>query len=164
MATAFSMNCRQWNTECTLGGVNVRTIIYIALLIAGCHRSPEKLSEVNVTPAMVGKALESARAEHKSLMVEFGADWCTDCRKLSQSLEGSRQQDYLRGHFIVMKIDVGQFNRNLDTARSLGIDVTNPGIPVALFFIHEADRPVTKFGTPEILAFLAELASNEAVQ
>jgi thiol:disulfide interchange protein len=138
--------------------VNVRASVYliVTLAIAGCHDDPKEFANRAVTRVMLDKAREEARAAHKTLMVEFGANWCSECRELSNNLECGDERDYLRRHFAVLKVDVGEFNRNLDAARSLGIDVTTPGIPAAVFFPHDAGPPVTKFGSSQILAFLAE--------
>ncbi len=104
---------------------------------------------------MIGEALKHARAEHKFLMVEFGANWCSDCKELSRHLEDAAMRDYLRSEFVVLKVDVGRFDRNADTAKSLGIDINN-GIPAAAFFTHPGDQPVARIGTHEILQFLTE--------
>jgi thioredoxin 1 len=144
--------------------MNVRTTLpsifvgfVVALLLPACrqnHNSAGPFSSVRVTPVMIEKALNSARSEHKSLMVEFGANWCSDCQELSRHLEDGAIQDYLRSQFIVLKVDVGKFDRNLDTAMALGIDINV--IPTAVFLTPAPDQPVAKVGTHEILAFLSD--------
>jgi hypothetical protein len=57
----------------------------------------------------------------------------------------------------VFKIDVGEFNRNLDIAQSLGVDVMQ-GIPVAVFFAPIGSSTSTRQGTDQILAYLKAVA------
>lgn len=88
-------------------------------------------------------------------MVEFESDWCSDCRNLSRSLQEPGIRDYLARHVDLVTVDVGQFNRNLDVARLLGVDV-NQGIPSA-FFLRE-NAPVSRqVGNAQILSYLHQL-------
>ena len=92
-------------------------------------------------------------------MVQFGASWCPDCVELSKSLKDSITSNRLEQYFIVVNIDVGEFNRNLNVARSLGIDVTE-GIPVAVFFPPRGDVSSVKLGTEQILEFVKEVIAR----
>lgn len=67
-------------------------------------------------------------------MVQFGAGWCPECRALSKELDNPRLHDYVAQHFVRLSIDVGEFDRNLDLAKSVGLDVVQTGIPAAAFF------------------------------
>ncbi len=108
------------------------------------------------TVQSIDQARAEARLNHKVLMVEFEADWCSDCQALSRSLQERGIRDYLMRHVEALHVDVGQFNRNLDIARSLGVDV-NQGIPVAVFFLPEQVPASRKTGEAEILAYLHQL-------
>jgi thiol:disulfide interchange protein len=107
------------------------------------------------------ESIDQARAEallnHKVLMVEFEADWCSDCWDLSKSLQERDIRDYLVRHVEALHVDVGQFNRNLDIARYLGVDV-NQGIPAAVFFLPEQVPAFRKIGNAQILAYIHQLA------
>jgi len=94
---------------------------------------------------MLDKARASAQTNHKFLMVEFGADWCSDCLELSKGLENGAVRNYLKEHFVVLNVDVGQFNRNIEVAKSLGVDI-NQGIPTAVFFPPGRAVPSKKLG------------------
>lgn len=108
------------------------------------------------TPHSIDDARAEARLNHKVLMVEFEADWCSDCRTLSRSLQERDTREYLARHVRVLHVDVGEFNRNLDTARSLGVDV-NQGIPAAVFFLPGQVQASRKIGNVQILAYLHQL-------
>jgi protein disulfide-isomerase len=103
----------------------------------------------------INDARQMARMNHRYLMVEFGADWCIDCRQLADQLLERKTQATLAERFTVVHIDVGEFNRHLDIARALGVDV-NQGIPVAVFFEPDGSESSPKVGSTQILEYLQE--------
>lgn len=72
-------------------------------------------------------AVAAARVDHKSVLLIFGANWCSDCRALDKALQGSSQH-LIEGKFHVVKIDVGNFDKNLYLARRYGNPIAK-GIP-----------------------------------
>jgi thioredoxin 1 len=75
-------------------------------------------------------AIAAAQADHKNLLVVFGANWCADCRELDKALHG-RSQSLIAGRFEVVKIDVGNFDKNLDIAQRYGNPIKK-GIPAVV--------------------------------
>jgi hypothetical protein len=69
-------------------------------------------------------------------------------------------RDYIKAHFVVLNVDVGQFNRNIDIAESLGVDI-NQGIPTAVFFPPGSAVSAKKLGTNEILAYLKDVVERD---
>jgi thiol:disulfide interchange protein len=146
----------QWNTGCIRFTVNMRTIVWLSfsclvatLLVARFHNQDGARSAID-------DALSSAHTAHKSLMVEFGAEWCNDCQALSRELQQEPLKTCVDKSVNRLKIDVGEFNRNLDTASRLGIDIKNGVIPTAVFFSPATSLSTTKIGTREILTFLKQ--------
>jgi len=80
--------------------------------------------------ADLSHALTSARADHKNVLVVFGANWCPDCRELDKALHGSSQA-LIQSRFDVVKIDVGNFDKNLDLAQRYGNPI-KMGIPAVV--------------------------------
>jgi len=120
----------------------------------------------------IAAAQARARAAHKNVMVIFGANWCEDCVVLHRNLDAANTRDYVQSHFEVVSVDVGQFNKNQDVAKSLGVDL-NRGIPVAAFFDWEGKpigntnagelEPSRKYHSEQILQFLKEVAENHKI-
>ncbi len=81
--------------------------------------------------ADVRRALEQARTNHKSVLVFFGANWCEDCRSLARSLDQPRNASLMAKDFNVVKVDVGNFDRNLDVVERFGGPIAK-GIPAAV--------------------------------
>ncbi len=80
----------------------------------------------------VGKAIKAAAAEAsragKRIVLVFGANWCRDCRALDAQMHKGELASLLEKSFVVVKVDVGRMDRNLDIAKNYGIPVDN-GIP-----------------------------------
>jgi len=128
--------------------------------------------EIKVTSVMLDAARKQATSQQKFLMVEFGANWCEDCIVLADNLEKGETRDYFQKHFVVLKVDVGQFDKNLDIAKSLGVTL-DKGIPTAVFFAPDGSKvgatnngelePSRKYGTKQIYAFLKEIAEHRLI-
>jgi thiol-disulfide isomerase/thioredoxin len=138
----------------SLRSITVSTIVVtiIAVALVGYHRKTQQKSPSQ----MIEEARVAAHKNDKFLMVQFGASWCPDCVELSRSLKDVITSNRVEQHFVVVNIDVGEFNRNLNVARSLGVDVSQ-GIPVAVFFPPHNEISSVKLGTEQILAYIKEV-------
>jgi protein disulfide-isomerase len=151
----------------------------IAIAVAGVTRSEMMLkgqsyqpySEGKVSKEKVDKALAKARSQRKFLMVEFGANWCEDCVVLAQTLEKGDTKKYFKSHFEVLRVDVGRFDRNLEIAKTLGVEMT--AIPTAVFYAPDGERvgatnkgelePARKYGSKQIYEFLKDIAERRMI-
>jgi protein disulfide-isomerase len=89
-------------------------------------------------PAAVAKALTQAQASNKKVLVIFGANWCKDCLELDRSMQG-QSAALIASKFVLVKVDVGQFDKNLALANSYGNPIKK-GIPAAV--VLKADNSV----------------------
>ena len=80
--------------------------------------------------AELQRALRDARSEDKDVLLVFGANWCQDCRELDKAIHGSSAQ-LIDVRFVVVKVDVGNFDKNLDIAGAYGNPIQK-GIPAAV--------------------------------
>ena len=80
--------------------------------------------------AQIAAALHDAAAAKEPVLLIFGANWCKDCRALDHALKTGRNAE-LMGKFKVVKVDVGNFDHNLDVTQAYG-NPTRKGIPSAV--------------------------------
>jgi protein disulfide-isomerase len=113
-------------------------------------------------------AYARARVEHKRVMVVFGANWCPDCRLMDTILHGPSASD-LGQRFVMVKVDVGGFDKNLSLARHFDIPLAK-GIPaIAMVDADESVRFVTRagelaeaksMGDAAVVRFLSDAAAS----
>lgn len=77
------------------------------------------------------QAMSAARARQVPVLLVFGANWCEDCRALDRALGSGRNGELIAREFSVVKVDVGNFDRNLDLAAAYGNPIKS-GIPAAV--------------------------------
>src|SRR5476651_1314743 len=68
----------------------------------------------------VTQALASVQADHRPVLLIFGANWCEDCRALDKALHSDKNAELIDRQFKVVKISVGHFDQNLDLAAAYG--------------------------------------------
>lgn len=130
-----------------IGGA-VRLLLGIAFSIAAASiaaAAARPYDESADAHAALQRALSEARSANKYVLIVFGANWCDDCRKLDQSMHGSSAA-LIESRFVVVKINVGNFDRNLDLVNRYGNPIRR-GIPAAVV-VTPADQLIysTKAG------------------
>ena len=79
-------------------------------------------------PADVRAALLKARREHKRVILDFGGDWCGDCQVLDIYFHQSPNLDLLDKNFVLVHVDIGRFDKNLDITEKYNIPLKK-GVP-----------------------------------
>lgn len=97
--------------------------------------------------ADVKDALAAAEKDGKPVLVDFGADWCPDCVVLGK-LAAKPQVSPLLAGFHVVSVDVGEFDRNLDVADRLTVNLQTSGVPALVVLDPKGKvRTVTNDGS-----------------
>jgi Thioredoxin-like len=90
---------------------------------------------------VVNAALIKARDEHKRAFIDLGGNWCGDCRVLSALMEQPEFKTFLDAHYVVVSVDVGRFNRNLQIpGRWNAADELKGGVPAILVVDPVTDK------------------------
>lgn len=82
---------------------------------------PRPYDETADAHRAVDAAFAAAQARHHLVMLDFGGNWCPDCRMLAGVLEMPQLHAWLADHYEVVYIDVGRFTRNTDIPARWGI-------------------------------------------
>jgi thiol:disulfide interchange protein len=132
-------------------------VLAISVSIFGCSPNPPapKTSETSANPAVkpkripvtapptvnkhlysaeadpkadIATALEQARQNHKRVILAFGGDWCGDCQVLEIYLHQSPNLEIFEKNFLLVHVDIGHKDKNLDLAEDYGVPI-NEGVP-----------------------------------
>jgi len=76
----------------------------------------------------IADAVRTAGASHKRVLVVFGGNWCFDCHVLDEAFHSPEIAPTLNKSFVVVHIDIGEMNKNLDVAKKYDIPL-NKGVP-----------------------------------
>jgi thiol-disulfide isomerase/thioredoxin len=87
---------------------------------------------VKATNAAVAKARARAAKEHKLLLIDLGGNWCGDCRVLAGTLELPEVKRFVDRHYVLVTVDVGRFDKNLQVPAAYGITKRLEGVPSLL--------------------------------
>lgn len=80
--------------------------------------------------AQVDAAFAEAKRTGKKVMIDFGANWCPDCRLLSSVFEMPQVKAWKESHFAAVAVNVDRFNVNMDIPARYGVKVK--AIPTVL--------------------------------
>ncbi len=98
--------------------------------------------------AAVAEAFARAKDSGKRVLVDFGGNWCPDCRILAGVMELPEMKSFLSAHYEMVTVDVGMFDKNLDVVKSLGVEKLK-GVPTVV--IAEPDgRPLNVTNSAEL--------------
>jgi thiol:disulfide interchange protein len=85
-------------------------------------------------------ALRQAGATHKRVIVDFGGNWCGDCHVLDIYFHNPQNQPILDANFVLVHVNVGHYDANLDLAQRYGIPLEK-GVP-ALVVLNDAGKVI----------------------
>lgn len=95
---------------------------------------PAHASEPDIYPAAdraktdLSAALAAAAADRKRVILDFGGNWCADCHVLDHYFHDGANGPLLAAHYILVHINVGRMNANLDIADRYSIPLRK-GVP-----------------------------------
>jgi len=64
----------------------------------------------------IAAALKTAAATHKRVLIDFGGNWCGDCRVLDIYFHNETNRPILDANFVLVHVNVGHFAENVDLA------------------------------------------------
>ena len=119
-------------------------------------------------PAAVEAALAQAKVDGKHVLLDFGADWCPDCHVLDTYFADPRAKAILDERYHVVRIDVGFFDKNLETATKYG-NAIGVGIPSVVVLDSDGTKLVdtaageladsSRYTADDIVTFLSTWAA-----
>jgi thiol:disulfide interchange protein len=109
-----------------------RCVLAATLVLAGLPAfAAERLyPPVSAANADLAAALQQAAATNRRVIVDFGGDWCPDCKVLDLRLREPANAALLERHYVVVHVNVGDngIKANFDVAERYGIPLRK-GVP-----------------------------------
>ena len=81
--------------------------------------------------SQVNSAFTRARQTGKRVLIDFGGNWCPDCRILAGVMNLAEVKAFVEKHYEVVTVNVGYFDKNLDVVRRFGIEKLK-GVPTVV--------------------------------
>lgn len=76
-------------------------------------------------------AINQASETGKLVLINFGANWCPDCREFEKACLEPETKQLIDTHFVVAKVDVGDWNKNPEIVAEWGNPIEG-GIPAVV--------------------------------
>ena len=92
--------------------------------------------------AAVFAAKQRALKAHKLLLIDLGGNWCPDCRILAGTMALPEVKAFVDAHYVVVTVDVGRFDKNLQIPARYGIRQRLEGVPSVLIVEPASNRLV----------------------
>ena len=111
----------------------------------------------------IQEALQAAAKSRKRVMLVFGGNWCYDCHVLDAAFHLPEIAPIVNRNFIVVHVDVGEYNKNLELAKKYEVPLER-GVPAAAILESDGKLVVSQknqefekahsMAPEDILAFL----------
>jgi thiol:disulfide interchange protein len=109
-----------------------RSIAVFALLLTAAAVSRPATRDIYPDPAEakpdLAAALKTAAQTHRRILLDFGGNWCGDCQVLDIYFHNADNRPILDANYVLVHVNVGQYDANLDLAESYGIPLKR-GVP-----------------------------------
>jgi thioredoxin 1 len=147
-------------------------LAWLALLVAVSGQSKEGANPRKE----IAEALTASKKDGKPVLLDFGAEWCVDCRVLWKAVADPAVAEFVKANFHWIDVDTGEYfvgpdspkAKNTDIANQYGLDLTSEGIP-ALVLLSPDGKPVPtdhhikwskarNFSVADVLSYLKEMA------
>jgi thiol:disulfide interchange protein len=117
-------------------------LLAVLLVLANAVGAAKLYPEAGRASADIAAAVAQAAREGKRVLVDFGGDWCTDCKVLDVNMRKPENAAILAQRYVVVHVNVGEkgIRENFDVALRYGIPLKN-GVP-ALAVLDSRGRTV----------------------
>ena len=106
-------------------------VLPLALLMFAVRATaaPELYPAPEQASADLATALRTAGATHRRVLLDFGGNWCPDCRVLDTYFHDAANGPLLAAGYVLVHVNIGRLDRNLDIAERYEVPL-KMGVPV----------------------------------
>jgi protein disulfide-isomerase len=106
----------------------MRRVWFAALAFLAFASAQAAYEAPELAPAELDAAKQTAKNSGRAVLLVFGANWCKDCRVLESEMQNDALAKPLAQRYVIVKINVGDFDRNMELGVRFGVPVKK-GIP-----------------------------------
>jgi thiol:disulfide interchange protein len=120
----------------------IAVTLFVAAASFACAAAEPMYPAVDRAKADVESAMKEAKKAGKRVIVDFGGNWCTDCKILDINLKKPENAALLGKHYVMVHVNVGEkgITDNFEVAERFGIPLKK-GVP-ALAVLESDGRVV----------------------
>ena len=102
----------------------------LAFVASAAAHAEALYPETSRAKADIDAAMKTAAAQNKRVLVDFGGNWCPDCKVLDINLRKPENAALLRDRYVLVHVNVGDkgVTDNFDVAERYGIPLKK-GVP-----------------------------------
>lgn len=121
------------------------SVTLAAMVLAAFAQTPaERAKDIYPDPQVAAKeikdAIVKAGREHKRIILDFGGNWCGDCRALDRYFHQEPNKSLLNEGFVLVDVNIGRFDKNKDISAKYGVPL-DKGVP-ALAVLDAKGKPL----------------------
>ena len=124
------MQRKQWLNR-TIQIIKRAAVLSVALPLLS-HVALAQFQDIYPDPSVakseIQAALARARAAHKRVILDFGGNWCGDCKVLNIYFHDQTNLPLLNANYELVDINIGRYDANQDIAAHYGIPLER-GVP-----------------------------------
>jgi thioredoxin 1 len=115
-------------------------VTVLLAMAAGIARpaDPDIYPDPSQAKADLAAALKTAAATHRRVLLDFGGNWCGDCKVLDIYMHDDKNRALVESNFVVVHVNVGHFDANTDLADRYKIPLKR-GVP-AMAVLSESGK------------------------
>jgi thioredoxin 1 len=103
-------------------------LLCIAAQAPGVAAVPDIYPDPGKAKTDLAAALQTAAANHRRIIIDFGGNWCTDCHVLDTYFHDAANRPLLEADFLLVHVNIGRLDQNLDLAERYQIPLRK-GVP-----------------------------------
>jgi len=112
---------------------SISMLALLGLLLAtafagGQTKEREVYPAPEMAPIQIKAALDKASKAHKRIILDFGGNWCGDCKTLDKLFHQPSNAMLLNTNFILVDVNIGKVDKNLEIAKKYGVPLEK-GVP-----------------------------------
>src|SRR5438128_9216452 len=108
----------------------------------------------------IDESVKRAVAEKKRVMLIFGGNWCYDCHVLDRALHESEAGKIVKESFLLVHVDIGEADKNLDLVKKYQIPL-DKGVP-AVAILQSDGALLYSIGQAEFEAARSTMKNDRA--